>query len=174
MNPSIEYFSSSPSCTGAECTESSDDSILSAALEPEFASLKPTAPSRPTSSTNDRTHRVTQFPFSSNNTLQIALGLLHAQHASQSREFIRMTEIARARCAQEDNEKEEQEDANRPSTKAEIQPPAAASPSKSSVSSSSMHASDNKNSSSSCIAADIGGSRRKQKQKRKGHAARCA
>jgi len=166
MNPSIEYFSSSPSCTGAarECTESLD-SILSAALEPEFASLKPATPSRPT---NDKAHRVTQSP------LQIALDLLRAQHASQSREYIRMTEIARARCAQEDKEKEEQEDANRPSTKAEIQPPAAASPSKASVSSSSKHASDNKISSSSCIAADIDGSRRKQKQKRKGHAARCA
>ena len=167
-------------------TDSGLDSILSvalsAALSPEFASLEPKS-SRPT---NDRAHRVNQSSSSSStnhrqsSTFHMAINRLRAQHASQSQELFRMFEIARTRSS-EDDEMATQVWHNRPnSTDAELlQSPHAAPAQKSSTVSSSdkHHASGNKsaneNSSSNFAAANCGSSRR-QNQKRKGHAARCA
>lgn len=171
-------------------TDSGLDSILSAALSaalsPEFASLEPKS-SRPT---NERAHRVNQSSSSSSSStnhwqssiFHMAINRLRAQHASQSQELFRMFEIARTRSS-EDDEMATQVWHNRPnSTDAELlQSPHAAPAQKSSTVSSSdtskHHASGNKSAndnSSSNFAADIGGSSRRQNQKRKGHAARCA
>lgn len=174
MNPTTDYLSS-PRDTASDRL----DSILSAALSPEFASLEP----KSSRVTNNRAHRITQSSsFSSTNhpreitAFEMAIDRLRAQHASQSLEFSRMAKIARARSCEEE-EMVAQEGEIRPNNEAELQSPSAASTPKSSTVSSSNkhHATGNKNvNSSSHFAAGIGVNSRRQNQKRKGHAARCA
>ena len=176
MNPTIEYVSP-PHDTAADSGRRLD-SILSAALSPEFASLEPKS-SRPT---NDRAHRVNQSSSShpsanhrhwQSSTFHMAIHRLHAQQASQSQEFLRMAEIARTRnCNDDETATQGAADAGL------LQSSHAASNPKSPTASSSdkHHTASNKrgNEGSSHIAAGIGGSSRRQNQKRKGHAARCA
>ena len=186
MNPTIEYVSP-PHDTAADSGRRLD-SILSAALSPEFASLEPKS-SRPT---NDRAHRVNQSSSShssanhrhhwQSSTFHMAIHRLRAQQASQSQEFLRMAEIARTRNCNDD-ETVTQGAYDRPTATATgdaelLQSSHAASNPKSPTASSSdkHHTASNKrgNEGSSHIAAGIGGSSRRQNQKRKGHAARCA
>lgn len=177
MNPTIEYFSS-PHDTAADNGRRLD-SILSAALSPEFASLEPKS-SRPT---NDRAHRINQSSsYSSTNhwqgsTFHMAINRLRAQHASQSREFLRMAEIARTRNCIDETATQGAHD--RPNHEAESQlpptPPTSASESSNASSSDKQQASGKKSAdTSSHIAARIGGSNRRENQKRTGPTARCA
>ena len=179
MNPTIEYFSSSHD-TAADNVRRLD-SILSAALSPEFASLEPES-SRPT---NDRAHRINQSSSCSStnhwqgSTFHMSINRLRAQHASQSREFLRMAEIARTRnCTDEVATQGAHDRPNATNVELLQSSHAASTPKSSSAASSDKHhiSSSNKrgNEGSSHIAAGIGNNSRRQNQKRKGHAARCA